>query len=145
MMRDSNLKSYSRGVRNNNPGNIRLGASPFQGEVTPSQDREFKQFKGAEWGYRAMFLVIHNYGVLYGIKTLDKIISRWAPPVENDTSLYVEVVAKRVGVTKGAYVDSLSRDMMLPLVEAMVRVECGCAPEREKMEQGWKLFIEGRV
>ncbi|MFI3328072.1 MAG: structural protein P5 [Rikenellaceae bacterium] len=134
----------SRGIRNNNPGNIRLTASPFQGEINPSQDREFKQFKGAEWGYRAIFLIIHNYAVLYGIDTLDKIIKRWAPPVENDTSIYIEVVAKRMNLYRTSHIDSLNRDTMLKLVTAMVKIECGVEPERDKMERGWELFAEGR-
>ncbi len=134
----------SRGVRNNNPGNIRLGASPFQGEVIPSQDKEFKQFTSAEWGYRAMFLIIHNYKVLYNIDTLNKIIRRWAPPIENDTKTYIDVVAKRLQVSHASYIDSLNRSLMLRLVTAMVRVECGVAPETEKLERGWELFAQGR-
>ncbi len=137
-------KTLSRGVRNNNPGNIRLNCSPFQGEITPSTDSEFKQFISAEWGYRAIFLIIHNYGVLYNINTLDKIIKRWAPPIENETSVYIEVVAKRLGVSRRAFIDTLNRDVMLKLVTAMVRIECGVAPDTEKLELGWELFAEGR-
>lgn len=35
----------SRGLRNNNPGNIRNSSTVWIGEVTPSNDKSFKQFK----------------------------------------------------------------------------------------------------
>ncbi len=130
----------SRGIRNNNPGNIRHSATPFRGEVVPSGDAEFKEFESAEWGFRAMFLIVHNYGELYGIDTLDKIIHRWAPPVENDTTHYVSVVARRLGCSSRSHIDSLDRDTMVALVSAMAHIECGVAPDREVVEGGWELF-----
>ena len=41
--------SLPRGLRNNNPGNIRRNSDVFQGEKT-SYDREFKQFKSWHTG-----------------------------------------------------------------------------------------------
>ena len=51
-MRNSSLP---RGLRNNNPGNIRKNSDVFQGEKT-SSDREFKQFKSMAYGYRALLI-----------------------------------------------------------------------------------------
>ena len=34
-----------RGLRLNNPGNIRISQTKWQGEVIPSADKSFKQFK----------------------------------------------------------------------------------------------------
>ncbi len=134
----------SRGIRNCNPGNIRLSASPFRGEVSPSQDPEFKEFESIEWGYRAMFLVIYNYNELYGINTLDRIIARWAPNVENDTGLYIKSVAKRLGCSPRSHIDSLNRDVMVTMVGAMSRIENGERPNISDIERGWELFAEGR-
>jgi Asp-tRNA(Asn)/Glu-tRNA(Gln) amidotransferase A subunit family amidase len=50
----------SRGLKNNNPGNIRISATKYLGEVQPSQDRSFKQFKEMRYGYRAMFVIINR-------------------------------------------------------------------------------------
>ena len=52
--------SLPRGLRNNNPGNIRRNSDAFQGEKT-SSDREFKQFKLMAYGYRAIFKILSNY------------------------------------------------------------------------------------
>lgn len=129
-------------MRNNNPGNIRHGATPFRGEVVPSGDAEFKRFETMAWGFRAMFLVIYNYRELYGIDTLDRIIRRWAPPVENDTSHYINAVARRLGRSAKAHIDPLDHDTMTTMVSAMAHIECGTTPNPEDVEQGWALFTE---
>ena len=84
-MRNNNLP---RGLRNNNPGNIRRNSDVFQGEKT-SSDREFKQFKSMAYGYRAIFKILSNYGRNYHLKTIRQMIGRWAPENENDTGAYV--------------------------------------------------------
>ena len=53
----------SRGLRNNNPGNIRRSKVRYRGEVHPSQDPEFRQFSAPEWGYRAIFVLLDTYRV----------------------------------------------------------------------------------
>ncbi len=135
----------SRGLRNCNPGNIRRSVSTFRGEVTPSSDAEFKQFESPEWGYRAMFLIIHNYNELYGINTLDRIIERWAPRSENPTHMYIEAVARRLGVKVSAHIDSLDHDTMVAMVGAMSHIECGEPPIVEYLEEGWQLFAYQRA
>ena len=51
----------SRGLRNNNPGNIRLDGVHWKGEKEPSTDNEFKQFETKARGYRAMFQCLNTY------------------------------------------------------------------------------------
>lgn len=89
-----------------------------------------------------MFLIIHNYGVLYGIDTLDRIISRWAPPSENTTTDYVGAVAKRLGISPKAYIDSQSEVMMKALVSSMSWIENGVKAVQDDVDEGWRLFIE---
>ena len=38
-------KKLPRGLRNANPGNIRINSDLFQGEVRPSKDKSLKQFE----------------------------------------------------------------------------------------------------
>lgn len=64
----------SRGLRNNNPGNIRLSKIKYLGEI-PSTDSAFKQFKTMAWGYRAMFVLLHTYQLKHGCNTLRDMIS----------------------------------------------------------------------
>ena len=85
-MRNNNLP---RGLRNNNPGNIRRNSDVFQGEKT-SSDKEFKQFKSMAYGYRAIFKILSNYYRNYKLDTIRKIIGRWAPENENNTNAYIK-------------------------------------------------------
>ena len=87
-----------RAVRNNNPGNIRIGED-WQGlmppaEMTPEQaaEREFCVFKTPAYGFRAMACIFHAYQKKHGIRTLREAISRWAPPSENNTAAYIRAV-----------------------------------------------------
>ena len=50
----------ARGLRNNNPGNIRLSRTLWQGEIRPSQDRSFCQFRTMAYGYRALEMQVPN-------------------------------------------------------------------------------------
>lgn len=42
--------SVPRGLRNNNPGNIRLSKDKWQGLRERQEDKEFFQFVSIEWG-----------------------------------------------------------------------------------------------
>lgn len=94
-MRNNNLP---RGLRNNNPGNIRRNSDVFQGEKT-SSDREFKQFKSMAYGYRAIFKILFNYYRNYKLDTIRKMITRWAPPEDNNhTEAYIKTVSGYAGI-----------------------------------------------
>jgi hypothetical protein len=133
----------TRGLKNNNPGNIRFDGTRWQGEVTPSRDRSFKTFESAAWGYRAMFVVLNTYQRKYGLDTIAKMIARWAPPCENDTAAYVAAVAHWSAVDADCRVTTTNRDMMVPIVAAMSRMENGTPALPADIEAGWKLFING--
>lgn len=67
----------SRGLRNNNPLNIRHSADVFQGEIK-GEDKSFKTFSSMPYGYRAAFVTLATY-LSRGWNTIEKIITRWAP------------------------------------------------------------------
>ena len=130
-----------RGLRNNNPGNIRKGSVVYQGEVVPSRDEAFKQFTTMAYGYRAMFVLLHPYQRKYGLNTIASIISRYAPSVENHTEAYINAVAEASGVPATSHITTTNADVMVPIVVAMSKVENGVPAELSEVEQGWKLFI----
>mgnify|MGYP003533551919 FL=1 len=47
----------SRGIRNNNPLNIRLSADKWQGMREEQTDKAFVQFKSMAYGYRAAWII----------------------------------------------------------------------------------------
>lgn len=120
------LTSGRRGIRNNNPGNIRLSGTTWQGQVPPDQqtDTDFVQFTDARWGIRAMARILNNYA-LRGINTVSGIISTWAPPTENKTAAYINAVADDLHVSPNAVVT----DALKPsLIAAIIRHENGQQP-----------------
>lgn len=123
-----------RGVRNNNPGNIDRG-QPWQGlakphEMTPEQraEKRFAVFRSPEWGIRAIVRILQTYREKYGLASVEGIINRWAPPVENDTGAYMARVAKDMGVGPTATLDTTDAAILLPLVKAIIAHENGGNP-----------------
>lgn len=131
-----------RGLRNNNPGNIRKGGVPYQGEIVPSKDDAFRQFTTMAYGYRAMFVVLHTYQRKYGISTIADMIIRYAPAIENHTTEYIRAVAEASGVPATSRITTTNGDVMIPIVSAMSKVENGVSADMREVEQGWRLFIE---
>ena len=88
-----------RGIRNNNPLNIRRSKDKWQGLSTLQEDKEFFQFETIEWGWRAAFVILcRTYYGKYGLKTIRDIVSRWAPPKENNTEAYIRHVSDYTGI-----------------------------------------------
>lgn len=130
----------SRGLRNNNPGNIRHSAGvTYLGEIKGA-DKEFRTFRTMSLGYRAIFVVLHTYCLRYGIRTLREAIERWAPPTENNTSAYVGFVVRESGRSENEPYDTLLAEDMIPIVEAVSRMENGVSAVAEEVAEGWWLF-----
>lgn len=69
-----------RGLRNNNPGNLRLSGDRWKGLRPVQTDKEFFQFTDMRYGYRAMLITLRNYRKKHGLKTLSLMIGRYARP-----------------------------------------------------------------
>ena len=134
-----NEKNLPRGIRNRNPGNIRRGNTRYKGE-TQGCDTAFKSFATLQWGYRAIFVLLHTYAVRYGLRTIRGMISRYAPPEENDTRNYVDTVARLSKTDADRLIDTLRAEDMIPIVEAISRVENGIDADKEQVLRGWELF-----
>jgi hypothetical protein len=80
-----------RGLKNNNPGNLRIGGSDWIGKIPIYQntDGEFEQFESLMWGIRAAMVNLRNAYFRVGFQTIEKILYKWAPPHENDTEGYI--------------------------------------------------------
>ena len=126
-----------RGLRNNNPLNIRHNADLFQGEIK-GNDKLFKTFSSMPYGYRAAFLILATY-LSRGDNTIEKIISRWAPPSENKTQTYISTVVKYSGVTADEILTATSGDKYILIVSAMSFVENGINADINQIKAGFAL------
>jgi hypothetical protein len=93
-----------RGIRNNNPGNIRHGQD-WRGMRAEQTDPAFVQFESPEYGLRALFRTLRTYFDHYNLRTARGIIERWAPPTENNTEAYVQAVAAAMRVAPNQPLD----------------------------------------
>lgn len=91
-----------RGIRNNNPLNIRHSKNQWQGTATTQTDLEFVQFQSMAYGYRAAWRTLNTYYQKLKERkkhfTVENIIRRWAPPTENDTPAYIRTVLTLSGI-----------------------------------------------
>ena len=86
----------TRGIRNNNPANIRRGCN-WKGLAEKQTDREFCQFATMTWGVRALLVTLRTYVVKHHLHTVREIITRWAPPSDgNNTERYIEFVKEAI-------------------------------------------------
>lgn len=141
MVIDMEKKSaLPRGLRNNNPGNIRLGRTVWNGEVRPSQDKEFCQFSSMSYGYRALMKLLQNYRRKHGCQTIAEMIRRWAPPSENNTSAYIVDVCKDMQVPTTYEPDIEDRETLCALAAAISRHENGIEANIDDVSSGWLLL-----
>ena len=137
-------KSIPRGYRNNNPLNMRISSSAWQGKipVENNTDGAFEQFISMAYGYRAAMKLLGNYVTKYKCDTLAKMISRWAPSNENNTDGYISRVCKTTGFTPDTHISPQNHDQMTSLAYAMSLVENGTKmlPDRSAIEEGWQLL-----
>ena len=131
----------SRGLRNNNPGNIRLGNFRYKGERAKSSDSAFRQFESVEWGYRAMFVLLHTYATKRGCRTLRAMINRYAPPTENFTEGYLRCVTNATHLSPDESISTTDGAVMTAIVAAMSAVENGIKANMGDVWRGWELFI----
>ena len=110
----SNEVKEPRGIRNNNPLNIRLSSDKWQGQINGkgnidgnsslSSERAggeavFCVFSSMEYGWRAAFVILcKTYYGKYKLKTIRDIVTRWAPPKENNTPAYIRHVSDYTGI-----------------------------------------------
>ena len=122
-----------RGIRNNNPGNIRHTTDNWVGARSTQTDRDFVQFKSPEYGIRAMYKTLMTYKNAHGINTIRGIITRWAPPFDvktgkvlNDTDAYIKDVMKDLGMWPDAALTT--KDQYVKLIKSIIKHENGVQP-----------------
>lgn len=78
-------------VRNNNPGAMMPGG-------------KLAQYPDMQTGLSALDQNLASYGK-QGINTISGVISKWAPPNENNTQAYIQDVSQRLGIPAGQKID----------------------------------------
>jgi len=117
------------GASLNNPGNIRTTSDHWKG--SSRDNREFVKFDQPVYGIRAVTKLLKTYKQKYGLNTIRGIITRWAPPEENDTEKYIRNMVEYTGFgeTDPLYLfDSKgkpNRDRIIKIVRGIMINEIG--------------------
>lgn len=133
-----------RGIRNNNPLNIRKGNN-WKGERPNQKDRAFEEFVSMEYGIRAGFIILRKYitgynGITTKFNTIELIVRRWAPPTENATQKYIDFVAKDMGISPHLRLSFGNKSQMVNLVYAMIFVECGQRVDKNIISSAYDMI-----
>lgn len=127
-----------RGIRNNNPLNIRIG-NVWLGEVLDPTDPDFEQFTSMTYGVRAGFVLIRRYIRHYHRTTVPQVIAAWAPSKENNTTAYVDRVCQLSGIQPDEQLKYEDMNQMIRLVDAMIVVECGQHISEKHIRDGYRF------
>ena len=133
-------KKLPRGLRNNNPGNIRVTRDKWQGLCKEQTDGAFFQFVSIEYGYRALIRTLQNYNRRHGCKSIADYINRWAPSSENNTNAYIISVCSSMCVPASYIPDIYDRDTMCAFAAAISRHENGMEANMDDVRKGWDLL-----
>lgn len=128
-----------RGIRNNNPLNIRRGSN-WIGLSKTQNDPSFCQFDSMTYGLRAGLIIIRTYMIKYKLTTIHSIVSRWAPPSENNTDAYVKSVSSVLKMHALQTFDFGDRTRIVALVSAMCKVETGISIDTKLIESAYDLL-----
>lgn len=118
-LEDTAKQYLPRGLRNNNPGNIRQWAGA-------GSDGSFAVFGTPQDGVRAMAQNLRSYINNHHADTIRRIISRWAPSSDgNNTAEYIKHVSQRTGIDPDAQISANDAGSIGKLMDAITRSENG--------------------
>ena len=137
-------KKLPRGIRNNNPLNIRKGSN-WKGLKEVQTDPAFCQFKTMVWGIRAAFRLMRNHITGFGgtrprRETVAELVSVWAPATENNTKAYIAQVCKWADCTPASHIDPHDDILIIRIARAMAKVECGVWLDVELFYEAYELL-----
>ena len=115
-----------RGIRNNNPGNIRLNNIKWQGQRHEgASDKSFVEFTSALLGLRALMVLLLTYYFKYELDNVEAIVNRYAPPNENTTDNYIHFICTKLKVKRQQKLNLLCSRCLSDLAKAIVLYENG--------------------
>lgn len=129
-----------RGLRNCNPGNIRITSDRWKGLRAQQTDKEFFQFREMKYGYRALLIVLRNYRKKHGLNSIADMIRRWAPSHENNTGAYITRVCQELQVPADYVPDVDDKETMCSLAAAISLIENGRPAIMGEITAGWDLI-----
>lgn len=123
------LTAKPRGIRNNNPLNIRKSSDKWFGMSAVQDDKDFVTFSSMLYGFRAAFVNMFTH-IQRGKKILMPVslyreIQTWAPPSENNVVAYVDSVCQQTHLQPTHILKIEDKQNLVAIVRAMAYFETG--------------------
>lgn len=136
--------SLPRGLRNNNPLNLRISNNQWLGKVRFNTDGAFEQFTSIEYGIRAGFkniqAIVRRRASESQSTTIRELVHIWAPAADGNNEIaYCKTIADKTGLQPNDIIDIKKKNFMCLLVYGMVCVENGRDVSMLKIESGYHL------
>lgn len=134
-----------RGFLNNNPANIRHSSSKWRGLSSAQTDKFFCRFDNVVFGVRALLRTLRTYSLKYNLTSIGDVVTRFAPPSENNSNGYINSVLCIIFDDFGLFLSAsaplnhwvdktfvpVNYDNLYMLCYAMCVVECGYKLDRK--------------
>jgi len=137
----------SRGIRNNNAGNLKMGSDDWMGMIPHNKntDRVYEQFEKWKWGVRAMIIVVRDaYMGRHDLHTIRQIIGRYAPQekVEGEERAYFVNLRKLTGFEPDDVLGN-DKETLRILIKAMGEIETGekGIVTDSQFDEAWRLSL----
>ena len=151
--------SPKRGLRNNNPGNIRIPRDKhgeivdvsWQGKISIADNtdpgKEFEQFTDMVWGCRAQLKILLTYMNTYHLNTILEFTTKWAPEADgNDPVVYAATINDETGIATDMQLSANDSQSLTAIACAMAYVEEGknecnnAGVNNNLFDQAWDLL-----
>jgi hypothetical protein len=121
--RNSGVSGMPRGLLDNNPGDLTPPPSgAWNGQV--GLDGPFCIFSDTVFGLRALAMDIANNITVDGNNTITLLITKYAPPAQNNTAAYISSVAGDTGLNPSAAIPQ-TQAVLASLMRAIINEELG--------------------
>ncbi len=116
-------------IRLNNPGGIiHTHHDHWKGMAKHQGNKKFVRFSTPVYGLRATMKTLITYEEVHGYHTIESMITRWAPPSENNTAAYIRDVSERTGIPRDVLIDITDKKVLISITKAIVHHENGYPP-----------------
>ena len=123
-------------IAKNNIFNIRKGPKAWKGET--GANKGFVEFESREYGIRAWIVLMRTYRQKHRCATVRAIITRFAPPSENNTQAYIKYCSERVYKSETTWLSTTADYVRLGC--AMAQMETGTVLKAEEICEVMRKF-----
>lgn len=91
--------------------------------------------------YKDIFVKLYKYQ-RKGADTLISLLTRYLRAKADYMATYIDLVSERSGVPATSHITATNRDVMIPIVREMCRINNGDEPPSRDLDKAWEVFIE---